>query len=132
MVDAGATSHIVNDLQKFKNFNSSFRPETHSVELGDRLKYSGMAQQRGTAEMYFLDATGRQHRVQLRDALYMTSYPYDIFSVSRATNGGATITFKRGDSHMVTKDGSRFDIHENGNLYYFPAIEENVDKCSVS
>lgn len=132
MVDAGATSHIVNDIQKFKNFDSSFRPETHSVELADGTKCSGMAQQRGTAEVYFLDDTGRHHRAQLRNALYMPSYPCDIFSVSRATDGGATVTFKRGNSRMVTKDGSRFDIHESGHLYYLPTIEKNVDKCKVS
>lgn len=61
----------------------------------------------------------------------MPSYPHDIFSVARATNGGVTITFKRGNSHMVTKDGSRFDIHESGNLYYLPTIEESVDQCKL-
>lgn len=131
MVDAGATSHIVSDIRKFKSFDSSFQPETHSVELADGTKCSGMAQRRGTAVIYILDDTGRQHRAQLRDALYMPSYPHDIFSVARATNGDATITFKRGSSHMVTKDGSRFDIHESGNLYYLPTIEESVDQCKV-
>lgn len=29
---------------------------------------------------------------------------------------------------MKTKDGSRFDIHETGNLYYLPTVEENVDQ----
>ena len=32
---------------------------------------------------------------------------------------------------MVTKDGSRFDIHESGNLYYLPTVENNVDQCKV-
>ncbi len=96
MVDAGATSHIVNDIRKFKNVDSSFQPETHSVELADGTKCSGMAQRRATAVIYFLDDTGRHHKAQLRDALYMPSYPHDIFSVARATNGGATITFKKG------------------------------------
>jgi len=68
--------------------------------------------------------------VQLRDALYIPSYPHDIFSVARATNGGATITFNKGDSCMVTKDGSRFNIHESGNLYYLPTVQVNVDKCN--
>ncbi|KAL1263578.1 hypothetical protein QQF64_006317 [Cirrhinus molitorella] len=127
MVDAGATSHIVSDIKAFKNVDSSFQPETHSVELADGTKCSGMAQQRGTAVIYLLDDTGRRHRAQLRDALYMPSYPHDIFSVAR----GATITFKRGNSHMVTRDGSRFDIHESGNLYYLPTVVESVDHCKV-
>ena len=82
---------------------------------------------------YLLDHAGRQHRVQLRDALYIPSYPHDIFSVARAINGGATITFKKEDNCMVTKDGSRFDIHESRNLFYLPTVEMNVDhSCCVS
>ena len=131
MVDAGATSHIVNDVNKFQSFDNSFQQETHSVELADGSKCSGIAQQRGTAVIHLLDNAGRRHTAQLRDALYIPSYPHDIFSVARATNGGATITFKREDSRMVTKDGSRFDIHENGNLYYLPTVEKDVDQCKV-
>ena len=131
MVDAGATSHIVNDINKFKSFDNSFQSETHSVELADGSKCSGIAQQRGTAVIHLLDNAGRQHTAQLRDTLYMPSYPHDIFSVARGTNGGATITFKKGDSRMVTKGGSRFDIHEDGNLYYLPTVEKDVDQCKV-
>ena len=131
MVGAGATSHIVNDINKFQNFDSSFQPETHCVELADGSKCSGMAQQRGTAVIHLLDNAGRQHTAQLRDTLYMPSYPHDIFSVARASNGGATITFKKGESRMVTKGGSRFDIHETGNLYYLPTVEKDVDQCNV-
>ncbi|XP_037109280.1 uncharacterized protein LOC119123966 [Syngnathus acus] len=115
MVDGGATSHIVNDIQTFTSFDESFKPESHSVELADGTKCSGIAQRRGTAVIYLRDDAGRQQTAQLREALYMPSYPHNIFSVARATNGGATITFKKGDSHIVTKDGSRFDIHETWN-----------------
>ena len=58
MVDGGATSHIVNDIGKFKSFDDSFRPESHSVELADGTKYSGIAQERGTAVIYLRDDTG--------------------------------------------------------------------------
>ena len=61
----------------------------------------------------------------------MPTYPHDIFSVARATNGGATVTFKKGDSHMIAKKGTRFDFHESGNLFYLPTVEKNVDKCNV-
>ena len=129
MVDGGATSHLVNDIRMFKNFDDSFKPESHSVELADGTKCSGIAQGRGTAVIILRDNTGRQHTSQLREALYMPSYPHNIFSVARATNGGATITFKKGDSCMVTKDGCRFDIYESGNLFYLPIVENNVDQC---
>lgn len=132
MVDGGATSHIVNDVSKFVSFDETFQPETHAVELADGTKCNGIAQRRGTAVIHLLDSTGRQHRAQLRQALYMPSYPQDIFSVARAANGGATVTFKKENSHMITKDGSRFDIHESGNLYYLSTVEQSVDKCKVS
>lgn len=132
MVDARATLHIVNDFAKFKSFDDSFQAETHSVELADGTKCEGVAQRKGTAIVYLLDNTGRYHRAELRDALYISSYPHDIFSVARATNGGATITFKKGDSHMLTKDGSRFDISESRNLFYLPTVMKNVDKYKVS
>lgn len=62
MVDAGATSHIVNDITKFKSFDSSFQPNAHSIEVADGTKYSGMAQHRGTVLMYLLDPEECQHR----------------------------------------------------------------------
>ncbi|KAJ8414192.1 hypothetical protein AAFF_G00050620 [Aldrovandia affinis] len=120
MVDTGVTSHIVNDIGKFKSFDDSFQSEIHSVELADWTKCNGIAQRRGTAMVCLLDNNRRQHRAQLQDALYIPSYPHYIFSVSRATNGGATITFMKGDSNMVTTD--RFDIHESGNFYYLPTV----------
>lgn len=132
MVDAGATSHIVNDIAKFKSFDNTFQPDTHSIELADGTKCSGMAQRRGTVLIYLLDNDGRQQRAQLHEALYIPTYPHDIFSVARATNGGATVTFKKGDSHMITKSGNnRFDLHESGNLFYLPTVQKNVDKCNV-
>lgn len=132
MVDAGATLHIVNDFAKFKSFDDSFQAETHSVELADGTKCEGVAQRKGTAIVYLLDNAGKHHRAELRDALYISSYPHDIFSVARATNGGATITFKKGDSYMVTKDGSRFDISESRNLFYLPTVMKDVGECEVS
>ena len=99
MVDAGATSHIVNDIAKFKSFDNTFQPDTHSIELADQgTECSGMAQRRGTAVIYLLDNEGRQQRTKLQEAMYMLTYPHKIFSVARATNGGVTVTFKKGDT----------------------------------
>lgn len=131
MVDGGATSHIVNDIGKFESLDDTFQPDSHSVELADGTKCSGVARRRGTATIYLLDETGQQHRAHLRDALYMPTYPHDIFSVARATNGGATITFQEGNNRMVTRNGNRFDIHRSGNLYYLSTVENNVDQCKT-
>ena len=62
MVDGGATSHIVNDIGKFKSFDDTFQPESHSRELADGTKCSGIAQRRGTAMIDLLDSAGQQNR----------------------------------------------------------------------
>lgn len=41
MVDTGATSHVITDITMFTSFDSTFRPETHSVELADGTRCSG-------------------------------------------------------------------------------------------
>ncbi|RVE68126.1 hypothetical protein OJAV_G00088600 [Oryzias javanicus] len=109
MVDAGATSHIVNDIRKFTDFDESFNAERHTVELADGTKVNGTAQRRGTAMIRLVDCDGQQHRAYLRDALFMPTYPHDIFSVARAANEGTTITFKKGESHLITKNRCRRD-----------------------
>lgn len=103
MVDRWATSHIVNDIGKFESFVDAFQPDSHSVELADRTKCIGVAQRSGIAIIYLLDNARQQHRAQLRDTLYIPTYLHDIFSVSRATNGQATITLQKGDNCMVTR-----------------------------
>lgn len=60
MVDAGATSHIVNDINKFESFDHKFQPSTHSVELVDGSKCGEMAQKRGTAVIHLLDSAGKR------------------------------------------------------------------------
>lgn len=42
MVDAGATSHIITDIAKFKKFDSSFQAGTHCVELADGSRSNGV------------------------------------------------------------------------------------------
>lgn len=51
MVDTGATSHIVRDLAKFKDFDTSFEPHRHVLELADGERTSGIALKKGTAQV---------------------------------------------------------------------------------
>ena len=43
MVDTGATSHIIKDIERFKNFDDSFQPDNHFIELADSSKTNGVA-----------------------------------------------------------------------------------------
>ena len=107
MVDCGATSHIVTDIAKFKRFDDEFQARTHCMELADGTRCKGVAERRGDAEVYLMDSRGHHLKTMLRRALYIPSYPQEIFSVQAAAARGATVTFKRGEDILVHKDGTK-------------------------
>ncbi|KAI7790594.1 hypothetical protein IRJ41_015031 [Triplophysa rosa] len=94
MVDTGATSHIITDIRNFKEFDDKFHAEKHCIE------------------------EGRQVRTTLKKALYIPSYPQNIFSVKAATANGASINFMEGCDELIHKDGTKFDIQQYNRLYY--------------
>ncbi|KAG7479129.1 Retrovirus-related Pol poly from transposon TNT 1-94 [Solea senegalensis] len=114
MVDCGATTHMINDATKFKTVDKSFRPEDHKIELADGTKVSGMAKMRGDAEVYLLDGEGRRVKTRLKQALYIPSFPQNIFSVKSATANGAEVHFKDGDNWLVHRDGTKFKMDVYG------------------
>lgn len=107
MVDCGASAHMINDATKFKTVDKSFKPEDHMIELADGSKVSGMAKMRGDAEVYLLDSKGRHVKTRPKQALYMPSFPQNIFSVKAATANGAEVHFKDGDDWLVHKDSPK-------------------------
>ncbi|XP_030600151.1 uncharacterized protein LOC115790486 [Archocentrus centrarchus] len=127
MVDTGATSHIITDLGRFKRFDSNFKPETHCIELADGTRCKGVAKRRGEAEVTLMDSRGRHCKTILKQALYIPSYPQDIFSVKAATNNGATVTFKQGEDVLKHQDGTKFPIKEYNRLYYLQTRHWLVD-----
>lgn len=134
LVDTGATSHIVT-TDTLKRVDGTFNPAEHSMELADGTKTKNIAVKRGDAEVILKDVNGKQVKTVLKDALYMPSYPQDIFSVKAATSNGAELKFHQGHSELVHKDGTTFTIEEHGQLYYlntFEQCENSSDKVSVS
>ncbi|GAA6074253.1 chromodomain-helicase-DNA-binding protein 1-like isoform X1, partial [Tachysurus ichikawai] len=104
MVDTGATSHIITDIIMFKSFDSTFRPETHSVELADSTRCNGVAQRRGNAEVSLIDGRGQQRKAVFKDAFFVPPYPQSIFSVKAATASGATVVFKEDKDTLTTRN----------------------------
>ena len=127
MVDTGATSHIITDIAKFKKFDDKFQAETHCVELADGTRCKGIAEHRGDAEVCLIDSRGQRHNKTLRQALYIPSYPQDIFSVKAATARGATVIFKQGKDVLQDNDGTKFHIHEYDRLYYLQTVDDTCD-----
>ena len=68
MVDTGATSHIIRDIERFKNFDDSFQPDNHFIELADGTKTNGVALKRGDAEICLVNANGNTESVTFKEA----------------------------------------------------------------
>ena len=90
LVDTGATSHIVT-TNTFKGVDGTFKPTEHCLELADGTKTKNIAVKRGDTEVILKDVNGRHVKTVLKDALFIPSYPQDIFSVKAATSNGAEL-----------------------------------------
>ena len=123
LVDCGATTHIVTDESKFVKFDDTFVPEKHYIELADGAKSNNVAQKRGDAAVTLMDRNGKEARVLLKNALYIPSYPQDIFSVDAATAGGAEVLFHHDKAELIHRSGTVFDIEKRGRLYYLSTYD---------
>jgi len=126
LVDCGATTHIVNDDSKFLHIDSSFRPENHYIELGDGSRGNNVALKRGNVEICLKDSSGKIVKSVLEDALYVPSYPQNIFSVQAATAKGTCVNFFPNSANLVTKDGTKFEIEKRGKLYYLYNVSSST------
>ena len=134
LVDSGATCHITNSEQNFMKFNDSFNPEKHAIELADGTKQS-IAQKQGTLKVSLKDSEGIDREGVLDNTLYIPSFPQEIFSIKAATRKGSTVTFGPQSSQLITKNGTKFDIREENNLYYLDklnSVKSNVRKCDLN
>lgn len=132
IVDTGATSHMLNDRGRFKSFDSSFKPESHSMELADGRWTFGLAEGRGDAQVCLTDSDGRICTVTLKSALYIPSFPQELFSVKCATAHGAKVLFEKGNNVLVAPNGARFNIDVCDRMYYLPTECDESDVCNVS
>ncbi|XP_031600343.2 kinesin-like protein KIF23 [Oreochromis aureus] len=69
-----------------------------------------------------MDSRGQFHKTTLKQALYIPSYPQDIFSVKAATSNRATVIFKQGKDTLRHKEGTKFPIYEYNRLYYLQTV----------
>ena len=134
MVDTGATLHIVTDIGKFKKFDNTFQSEKHFIELADGTRANDVALRRGDAEVNLVKREGKRVKATLKNALFILTYPQDIFSVKAATTNGASVKFKQGEDELIHESGTRFDIKEHNRLYYLDTVsdesEEGCDSCN--
>ena len=118
LVDCGATTHIINDETMFSKFDTSFQPEKHFNELADGRKSNNIVLKRGEVDFMIKDTSGRCVKACLKNALFVCTFPQNIFSVQAATERGASVHFKPESAELVYKDGTMFGIQKCGKLYY--------------
>lgn len=100
MVDCGATSHIIIEKHKFTRFDESFDLKKCYTELADGSRKNNVALKCGDVEVYLQDSQGRCSV----DALFISTYPQAVFSVTAATADDAKVMFKkRGKMSSVPK-----------------------------
>ena len=85
MIDTGATSHFIKDIERSKNFDDSFQLDSHFIQLADNSKTNGVALKQGDVEIFLVNANGNKDSVTLKGVLFIPSYPQGIFSVKSAT-----------------------------------------------
>ena len=122
LVDCGATTHIVHELDKFVRFDKHFNPQNHYIELADGSRSNNVALKKGDACVQLCDVNGNVHKAILTNALYVPSYKQSIFSVQAATSKGATLCFSCDDAHLLYPDGTEFKIEKSGKLYYLNRV----------
>ena len=91
-----------------------------------------MAFARGDVSVPIRHVDGRYFNVLLTNALYIPSYPQNIFSVQAATTKGASVIFEPDHAHLIYKDGTKFDIQKHGKLYYLDVCGYTSTSDSVN
>ena len=132
LVDCGATAHIVTDKSRFTNFDESFRPDKHYIELANGTKSNNVALARGDVTVRIKDTRGRCINATLKDTLYVPSFPQSIFSVQAATAKGVSVIFEPDHAQLVYRDGTVFDIQKHGKLYYLDVCDDTMISDSVN
>jgi len=125
MVDCGATSHIITEKDKFTRFDECFDPKKHCMELADGSRRNNVALKRGDAKVFLQNSEGENVSVMLKGALFIPTYPQNIFSVKAATTNGAKVTFKEGQNELLHKDGTIFPMEVHERLYYLRTVNNS-------
>lgn len=129
MVDTGATSHIITDMSKFKDFDNTFRPEGPHRGVGRRHQMQRDRSEQGKYRVFL----GWQQRAVAQgdaDRRFINSIvPPEHLFVEGGDCSGATV--KEGKVALTTRDGNLFNIHVYGKLYYLHTEDDSSDKCNA-
>ena len=86
-----------------------------------------MALKRGEVRVNFKTSSGDIVNVVLNNALYIPTFPQDIFSVNRATEQGAQVTFGKTVAVMTASDGTQFVMPKRGKLWFIDVYDNDCN-----
>ena len=73
---------------------------------------------------------GETVNTRLKNALYIPSFPQDIFSVNSAVEQGAEVKFGKDASVLIAEDGTKFHVSKRGKLFFIDHVK--IVKCEKS
>lgn len=129
MVDCGATSHLINNSERFVSYDKTFQPDKHFIELADGHQSNQLVVAKGTAEYTILDDNDIPQHILLENALLAPTMPTSLFSVHAATLNGACVTFSK-EGNMLRSGKTQFPIRAAGRLYFLhtsPGTQDSIN-----
>ncbi|XP_067943170.1 uncharacterized protein [Watersipora subatra] len=117
MVDCEATSHVIKTKEAFIDFDHSFQPTMHFIEMADGHSSNEIIRARGTAKHTIRDKQNQGKTMFLKDALYIPSFPQSLFSVCAVSACGATISFSPERNILVARN-TDFPIISKSRLFF--------------
>ena len=115
IVDSGATSHMCNSRELFKELNELIPP--HQVAVGDGHIVDAKGEGTVPMEMFMPDGTTKE--CDLMKVLYVPDLAYNLLSVPRATEAGKTVKFDKTSCEFINKKNQRVAFATKvGGLYH--------------
>jgi transposase InsO family protein len=128
IVDSGATCHTCNDSDLFTEFQDLRKPTEVALGDGHTLSATG----RGVVLLTMRSQNGEvmSSKCKLHNVLYVPGLSYNLLSVSKATEKGATIKFDRSTCQFFDENNKPFAVaNKKGSLYH---LDCNVDCQQVN
>ena len=127
VVDSGATCHICNDINRFTNI--CVLEKSIDVTVGDGFKLK--ARKQGNISTRIKLPGGKSRKCTLHDVLYVPELSYSLFSVSKATKRGITVTFDDTKCFLLDKDQEIVaEGVKKGRLYYLECDLPHIEKVN--
>ena len=128
IVDSGATSHMCNSKELFKELSDLAPPQ--QVAMGDG--HAVDAKGEGTVPMEMLMPDGTTSLCDLVKVLYVPELAYNLLSIPRATESGKTVKFDKTSCEFINKKNKRVAFATKaGGLYHLEFCRKSQQSTNL-